>query len=106
LSERWVEVARSASAGAQQDLKARIAATERMASEVISDIQGKLNSFGAEMERMFDRRQADSAASSPGRPRDSEPEGQEKRVRDMLQTVGSQFEREMKAALQRVFGKL
>lgn len=106
LSARWVEIARGASAGEQQDLKARVAATERMASEVISDIQGKLNSFGAEMERMFDRRQADPAASSPVKPRDSEPESQEKRVKDMLQTVGSQFEREMKAALQRVFGKL
>jgi len=106
LSERWVEVARSASAGAQQDLKARIAATERMASEVISDIQGKLNSFGVEMNRIFGQPQENSVPSSPSGRRESDLQDREKRFREVLQTAGSQFEREMKAALQKIFGKL
>jgi hypothetical protein len=106
LSERWAEVARSTSANVQQDVRARIAATEHLASEIIADIQGKLNSFGMEMERILDRKQTGPVPSSSSRPQDSTPEGQEIRLRELLQTAGSQFEREMKAALQRVFGKL
>jgi hypothetical protein len=106
LSERWAEVARSTSANVQQDVQTRIAATERLAGEIIADIQGKLHSFSVEMERILDRKQAGSVPSSPSRPQESTPEGQELRLRELLQTAGSQFEREMKAALQRVFGKL
>ena len=106
LNERWAEVARGASASAQEDLKLRMAATERLANQVISDIQGKLNSFGVEMNRIFGQPQENSVPSSPSGRRESDLQDREKRFREVLQTAGSQFEREMKAALQKIFGKL
>jgi uncharacterized protein (DUF2267 family) len=105
LSERWAEVAHSTSANAQQDIKSRIAATEHLANQVISDIQEKLNSFGVEMNRIFGAQQADSASSASGT-QEPELQDREKRFREVLQTAGSQFEREMKSALQKIFGKL
>ena len=106
LSERWAEVARGASASAQQDVRSRVAATERLANQVVSDIQEKLNSFGVEMNRIFGGQQADSVPSSPSGPQEPDLQDREKRFREVLQTAGSQFEREMKAALQKIFGKL
>jgi len=105
LSERWAEVARGATASAQQDVKSRIAATERLANQVVSDIQGKLDSFGVEMNRIFGGQQTGSAPSSPSGPQEADLHDREKRFREVLQTAGSQFEREMKAALQKIFGK-
>jgi len=106
LSERWAESARGASASAQQDIKARVVATERLANQVVSDIQDKLNSFGVEMNRIFGGQQPDSDPSSPRGSQESDLQDREKRFREVLQTAGSQFEREMKSALQKIFGKL
>jgi hypothetical protein len=106
LSERWMEIARGASSNAQQDLKTRVAASERLAHQVVSDIQEKLNSFGVEMDRIFGRQPSDSRSSAPAEPRDADLQDREKRFREVLQSAGSQFEREMKTALQKIFGKL
>jgi uncharacterized protein YneF (UPF0154 family) len=106
LTERWAEVVRGASAGAQQDLRSRMAASERLADQVVSDIQEKLNTFGVEMDHIFGRQQADSNRSSPGRTQEPDLQDREKRFRDVLQSAGSQFEHEMKTALQKIFGKM
>jgi predicted methyltransferase MtxX (methanogen marker protein 4) len=106
LGERLAEAARDTSVSAQQDLKLRMAATERLANQVVSDIQDKLNSFGVGMERIFARPQEDSVPSSPSGRREPDLQDREKRLRDVLQSAGSQFEREMKAALQKIFGNL
>ena len=106
LTERWAEVARGASTGAQQDLRSRMAASEHLANQVVTDIQEKLNSFGVEMDRLFGRQQADSNASPRGQTQEPDLQDREKRFREVLQSAGSQFEREMKAALQKIFGKM
>ncbi len=107
LSERWAEAARGASTSAQQDVRSRIAATENLANQVVvSDIQGKLNSFGAEMDRIFHGQQTAALPSAPSVPQESDLQDREKRFREVLQTAGSQFEKEMKAALHKIFGKL
>ena len=105
LSERWTEVARGVTSTAQQDINSRIAATERLAGQVVLDIREKLNSFSAEMNRIFEGHKEDSAASSPGGSQEADLQEREKRFREVLQTTGSQFEREMKAALKKIFGK-
>jgi hypothetical protein len=106
LTERWLEIARGASSNAQHDLKTRVAASERLAEQVVSDIQEKLSAFNAEMERIFGPRQSDSSPAAPAEPPDADLQEREKRFREVLQSAGSQFEHEMKAALQKIFGKL
>jgi hypothetical protein len=106
LTERWAEVVRGASTGAQQDLRSRMAASERLADQVVSDIQEKLNTFGVEMDRIFGRQQAAADPPSPGPRQEPDLQDREKRFREVLQSAGSQFEREMKAALQKIFGKM
>jgi hypothetical protein len=105
LSERWATIAHSASVGVQQDIQTRIAASERLASEVAADIQSKLSAFGAEMAQIFEGRQSGGLLSPKDRAKKAELANQEKKFMDLLQNAGSQFEDEMKAALQRVFGK-
>jgi uncharacterized protein YneF (UPF0154 family) len=102
LTERWTEIARSATAGAQQDMNSRIAATERLANQVILDIQQKLASFSAEMNHMLGVPEAPASEGSSERA--DEPE-RDKRFRELLQSTGAHFEREMRAALQKIFGK-
>jgi uncharacterized protein YneF (UPF0154 family) len=101
LTDRWTEIVRGATANAQQDINSRVAATERLTGEVVSEIQHKLNSFSAEINRI--RGNQDAASESPSE-QPSEPE-QDKRFGELLQSTGSHFEREMKAALQKIFGK-
>jgi uncharacterized protein YneF (UPF0154 family) len=102
LSDRWTEIARGATATAQQDIGSRIAATERLTNQVVSEIQQKLDSFSAEMNRILGTQEM-AAASADSQPAE-EPE-RDKRFRELLQSTGSHFEREMKAALQKIFGK-
>ena len=103
LTERWTEIARGATASAQQDMNARIAATERLASQVILDIQHRLTSFGTEMNQVLGVPEI-PASSDDASGRTEEPE-RDKRFRELLQSTGAHFEREMKAALQKIFGR-
>lgn len=100
LTERWTEIARNATATAQKDMNSRIADTERLANQVVLDIQQKLNSFNTEMNRILG---PPESASSAGGAQPDQPE-REKRFRELLQSTGANFEREMKAALQKIFG--
>jgi hypothetical protein len=102
LSDRWTEIARIATADAQQDMNSRIAATERLAGQVIRDIQQRLTSFSTEMNQMLGVSEAPASADGSGRT--DEPE-RDKRFRELLQSTGAHFEREMKAALQKIFGR-
>jgi hypothetical protein len=102
LSERWAEIARTATANAQQDIVSRIATTERLTSQVVSDIQHRLDSFSTEMNRLLGNQ--DASASKGGSQPPAEPE-QDRRFRELMQSTGSHFEREMKTVLQKIFGK-
>jgi hypothetical protein len=101
LTERWTEIARSATATAQKDMNSRIADTERLANQVVLDIQQKLNSFNLEMSQILG---PPESVSSDGSAQPADQPEREKRFRELLQSTGANFEREMKAALQKIFG--
>jgi hypothetical protein len=100
LLERWTDIARSATATVQKDINSRISETERLADQVVRDIQARLNSFNSEMNRILAVQESTSSGdeTSPDQPE------REKRFRELLQSTGANFEREMKAALQKIFG--
>jgi hypothetical protein len=102
LSDRWMEISHGATASAHHDLSSRIAATERLADQVVVDVQQRLDSFSVEMNRILGAKEA-------GSPGEGDPQAaaldREQRVREMLQSTGSHFQREMKAVLQKIFGR-
>jgi hypothetical protein len=103
LSTRWAEIARTATAAAQRDIQARVGATERLAGEAIRDIQQKLNSLSSEMNRTLGGGQENMSAAVEAT--DAAGPEQDDRFSELLQATGSEFEREMKATLEKVFRK-
>jgi hypothetical protein len=103
LSERWTEVARNATATAQREINGRIAASEQLAGQVIRDVQQKLNSLSAEMDRTIGSRRTNSP--SGGTTAQEEDPDRDKEFAELMQSTGTQFERELKATLEKVFSK-
>jgi hypothetical protein len=104
LSDRLTRTDRAETQSPPQDIRSRIAATEQLTNQVVTDIQQKLNSFTAEMNRILGL-QKTGPSSESGVAQEGQPSN-EKPLRELLQVTGSNFEREIEAALQKAFGKL